>query len=218
MVLRFEVEYPETRLIPLAGRPPSRAASIEDVDFSPNPHESRFSAPVLTTGPVFTSPFARPGTAATLPSLGSESSTSAQAIGNAFQDSRRPSETSLASRALGIEEGRMHRLGQRFRRDVMPPRGLDDLLHGTSATDSAEPEHLAALRRKLEELGGDEIRRSVVDHGLEATLRAYAEDAAQLRELERANPVDFRRLRELQREAERREGMDYGGGAAGWGS
>lgn len=112
----------------------------------------------------------------------------------------------------------MHRLGQRFRRDVMPPRGLDDLLHGTSATDSAEPEHLAALRRKLEELGGDEIRRSVVDHGLEATLRAYAEDAAQLRELERANPVDFRRLRELQREAERREGMDYGGGAAGWGS
>ena len=76
----------------------------------------------------------------------------------------------------------MHRFGQKMRRDVLPPSGMDDHLHRTSIGDPIEPEHLQALRKRLEELEGDEIRDSVLSTGLEATVKRLGEEAEQDRE------------------------------------
>ncbi|KAI9665404.1 MAG: hypothetical protein M1831_001842 [Alyxoria varia] len=87
--------------------------------------------------------------------------------------SRRQSASSLAARAQAHEEGRMHRMGQQLRRDVLPPRGTDDHLHATSRDDEPEGPRLAELRRKLEELDGEEIREKVLGQGLEATVTEF---------------------------------------------
>lgn len=96
-------------------------------------------------------------------------------------NSRRTSTASLAARAQALEEGQMHKFGQKMRRDVLPPRGTDDHLHKTSSRDAAEPEHLQALRQRLEQMGGDEIRESVLDVGLEATVKKWGEYGEEMR-------------------------------------
>ena len=88
---------------------------------------------------------------------------------------RRNSASSLAARAQETEEGKIHKLGQRMRRDVLPPSGTDDHLHKTSSTDDPEAPHLAALRKRLEELGGEEIREKLMEKGLDATVRELSE-------------------------------------------
>jgi len=65
--------------------------------------------------------------------------------------SRHNSDVSLASRALNEEEGRMHRFGQKFRRDI-----LQD--HGGAKEEKEMPLHLQMLRALVEGLGGDEIK------------------------------------------------------------
>ena len=87
--------------------------------------------------------------------------------------SRRQSASTLAARAQAHEEGRMHRMGQQLRRDVLPPTGTDDHLHATSWDDEPEGPRLAELRRRLEELDGDVIREKVLGQGLEATVREF---------------------------------------------
>ncbi len=109
---------------------------------------------------------------------------------------RRASETPLDSRALAIEEGNMHRLGQRFRREILPPTGIDDQLHGTSTADPPEPEHLQEFRRRVGELEAAEIVAKVKRQGLDATIREYKEDAEALRSLERSHPEGFGRVGE----------------------
>src|SRR4051794_27038930 len=47
---------------------------------------------------------------------------------------RHNSDVSLASRALSNEEGRMHRFGQRMRREVLRPQTLDHE-HGTTGEE-----------------------------------------------------------------------------------
>ena len=121
--------------------------------------------------------------------------------------SRRPSETNLASRALAAEEARMHRLSQRLRRDLLPPRGQEDYLHGTSTSDKPEPEHLQALRAQLEELGGEELRQRIIERGLEESMQELMADAEKLRLLQATEPEKFRKFREAQLQAERRGGF-----------
>ncbi|KAL9056437.1 MAG: hypothetical protein Q9162_002918 [Coniocarpon cinnabarinum] len=105
----------------------------------------------------------------------------AEASGEVPFDSRRASVASIAARAQTQEEGQMHRFGQKIRRDVLPPRGTDDFLHKTSSRDPAEPEYLQALRKRLEQLGGDEIRESVLDVGLEATVKRWGDESEKMR-------------------------------------
>ena len=71
----------------------------------------------------------------------------------------------------------MHRFGQRLRRDILPPSGTDDYLHRTSTTDPMEAEHLQTLRKRLEDVGGEELRQSVLDMGLDATVKRWGEEA-----------------------------------------
>lgn len=88
-----------------------------------------------------------------------------------YPQERRHSTSSIASRSQIDEEGRMLRLGQQIKRDVLPPIGLDD-----EQLNKVKGPHLAALRRRLEELRGDEIREKVVQKGLEATVREFSEE------------------------------------------
>jgi hypothetical protein len=105
--------------------------------------------------------------------------------------SRTGSNTSLAAKALTSEEGRMHRLGQTFRREVLRPTQMDDELHGTSVDDPPEEPALAALRSKLENLRGDELRQKVNSDGVDAVINELKLNIEELRVLQKDDPEGF---------------------------
>ncbi len=106
---------------------------------------------------------------------------------------RHGSDVSLASRQAH-EEGVMHRLGQRVRRDILRPE-TPDHAHGTTG-DEVEPLHLQDLRRRLESLDGAEIREKVERVGPEALLEAIGATAKELALLEQQDPAGFEALKE----------------------
>ena len=110
--------------------------------------------------------------------------------------SRRSSNTSLKTRALTSEEGRMHRFGQQFRREILKPEGLD-YAHGTDET-SVDPPHLALLRAKLGEMRSEDIRQRVIDLGYEKAIEEIGASAEELAQLEKEDPEGFQKLKEAQ--------------------
>ena len=70
----------------------------------------------------------------------------------------------------------MLRFGQQFKRDMLPAMDFDESAHRTNANDMDAP-HIAALRNRLDELRGDEIRDKVLQKGLEAAVREFSEEA-----------------------------------------
>lgn len=114
--------------------------------------------------------------------------------GNA-QLNRTASSTSLVARAQAQEEGRMHRFGQTFRREVLKPVGTDDLLHGTSIHDAPEPTHNAALRARLEALGGETIRQEVNSKGADTVIRELGITRDELQTMAREDPENFEALK-----------------------
>ncbi|KAF9637768.1 hypothetical protein BFW01_g8664 [Lasiodiplodia theobromae] len=129
--------------------------------------------------------------------------------------SRHNSDVSLASRAQTLEEGRIHRLGQSVRREILRPAG--DRLHGTTRDDDdddgateeeREPEHLRMLRDQLSQLSGGELRDMVVHDGWEETVRKIGANAQELRELARERPDEFEQWKETQIAAQVNAGMD----------
>ena len=117
---------------------------------------------------------------------------------HAIKLSRTSSNTSLAAKAYTDEEGRMHRFGQGIRREVLKPTGMTDYVHGTSENDAPEPEHLAKLRKTLEEFEGKEIRERVEREGGEKVIRDLGVNAKELAMLEREDPEGFERFRGAQ--------------------
>jgi len=116
--------------------------------------------------------------------------------------SRHNSDVSLASKALSEEEGRMHRFGQRFRRDILKPES-EDHEHGTTGKEQWAP-HLQMLRGMIEELGGEEIKKKVEEGGEEAVIRELTEDASMLRQkLIDADPEGWEVFRLAQEAAQR---------------
>lgn len=76
---------------------------------------------------------------------------------------RRGSEVSLASRSLGDEEGQMHRLGHFIRKEVLRPQ-TPDHLHGVTG-DEVDGDHVRRIRKAVESMDGNEIRRKVKESG-----------------------------------------------------
>lgn len=162
MIQRFENEYPETRLntsTPFTSTNKPEAILPEDT-LSP------------TTTQILDQAFDH------------DSDTSTTALKPAL--ARPPSEHNLASRQAA-EEGRMHRFGQRVRREVLPPDTLD-YAHGTTG-EEPEPEHLRELRKRLEAWGGDEIQRRVAELGAEETIREIGATKEVLVEMEKTGQV-----------------------------
>ncbi|KAF2867673.1 hypothetical protein BDV95DRAFT_550732 [Massariosphaeria phaeospora] len=178
MVQRFEDEYPETRV---------PATDVTSTHSSiPSPSLPSSSIPTLSTS------MTEPG--------GQESD----------EDEPRPlqsrhnSDVSLASRALSLEEGRLHRLGHRVRTEVYnasrPSSSHSDQAAYVSGTMDhyGLPDHLLALREQFFTYSGAEIRDMTENLGWERAFDRIIENAEELKRLEKESPDDFARFRESQ--------------------
>ncbi|KAH0566538.1 hypothetical protein GP486_000079 [Trichoglossum hirsutum] len=113
---------------------------------------------------------------------------------------RHNSDVSLASRALSNEEGRMHRFGQRIRREVFRPETLDHH-HGTTGEEE-EAQPVKALRCQIESMKSEEIIDKVETLGAEAVIRELSTDVERLHSLAKQDPEAFEQFRAAQLMAE----------------
>jgi hypothetical protein len=142
MIKRFEDEFPETRLPSAITSPPlpdmAQASPMEIVDLPAGVGgQGSDIDPALIEAPI-----------------------SDDEDGLHPVLSRHNSDVSLASRALSQEEGRVHRFGQKFRRDILKP-DMEDHEHGTTGTEE-QPMHLQFLRAMVDGLGGEEIKNKIL--------------------------------------------------------
>ena len=157
MIQRFEDEYPETRI----GTTP-------------------FGETYQTTNSSSSHAIIPPENSLSPTLLQDDDESSTTALKPAF--ARHDSDHSLASRQAA-EEGRMHRFGQRVRREMLPP-DMMDYAHGTTG-EEAQPEHIIELRKRLEVYGGDEIQKRVEEIGIEAALKEMGATKEELLALEK---------------------------------
>lgn len=167
MIQRFENEYPETRLEPSPQHPTCLPTPL--VAFSPCPTPQLQPTVVSDQETLDPDPESETDQAIRIPPV------------------RQGSDVSLASRQAQ-EEGRMHRFGQRMRRDILRPETLD-YAHGTTGQET-EASHLQDLRRRLEAIPGAEIRDKVRALGPEALLKAIGATVEELRMLERSDNLE----------------------------
>ena len=182
MIQRFEEEYPETRIAPALPQSPRLAASITS------------SLESKTVGS----------------SEGAEASTLGTEAGgksddeDEFEDAaelrpsiggRHDSTASLASRALTLEEGRLHRLGQHLRREVVNSPST-----GTPTTSGSAPwkeeQRLKELATKIEAISGEELRDMVEAEGWEETLSKVGANFEDLRSLQQQDPEGWEQFKE----------------------
>ncbi|KAL8781960.1 MAG: hypothetical protein Q9213_005768 [Squamulea squamosa] len=161
IIQQFENKYPETRIktTPFGENIKSKHTSADTTPFTTPPEDDEAVSPTAADEDDLDS------STALKPAL-----------------TRRPSDHSLAIRQ-DAEEGRMHRFGQRVRREMLPPDTLD-YAHGTTGEEN-EPEHIRELRNKLEALDGEEIQRRVKEIGPEEVIREIGATKGELLELEK---------------------------------
>jgi hypothetical protein len=186
MIKRFEDEFPETRLPPSVSSPllPDMApASPSDSLELGGGAESHIS----DTEPVF-----------------------AEATLSDDEDHIRPvlsrhnSDVSLASRALSQEEGRMHRFGQQFRRDITKLDVEDSAAATVNIQD--KPMHLQLLKAMVEGMGGEEIKNKILTEGEETILNELSDEASGLRQqLKEQDPESWVKFVESQEAAMRNQ-------------
>ncbi|KAI9055939.1 hypothetical protein LZ554_000874 [Drepanopeziza brunnea f. sp. 'monogermtubi'] len=187
MIKRFEDEYPETRL-----QDSTTVASSP----TPDPSSPSLSIEAPTSGgdPVDADP--------SLPEITQISDDEYHAIRPNL--SRHNSDVSLASRALAQEEGRMHRFGQQFRREILKPE-TGDPDHGTVDLED-KPRHLQWLRAMVDGFGGEEIKNRILSRGDEAVLEELNNEASVLkRQLQEQDPEGWMKFVESQEKAARNQ-------------
>ncbi|KAI4222701.1 MAG: hypothetical protein L6R36_005960 [Xanthoria steineri] len=161
MIQRFENDYPETRIntTPFGENIKSKQASADASPFvAPSEGDGVLSPTALDEDDLDSSTALKPAMA------------------------RRPSDHSHATRQ-DAEEGRMHRFGQRVRREMLPPDTLD-YAHGTMGEEN-EPLHMRELRVRLEALDGDVIQKRLDEIGPEEAIKEIGATKEELLELER---------------------------------
>lgn len=195
MIQRFEDEFPEAKATDPVAVPngiPSPDPSVED--------SSMVSGSVDSNGLL------------KMTSADGYFPTDAEAKDSmAVKLSRTSSNTSLAAKAFTDEEGRMHRFGQTMRREILKPTGIEDNLHGSSKEDT-DPPHLAALRAKLDDLQGDDIRLRVENEGVDNVIREIGLNAKELLALREQDPEGFEAFRNSQLAAQINAGLIQPGG------
>jgi len=180
MIQRFEDEYPETRL------QPADSASTHSSSSVPS------TSPPSSSVPTLFSPTTEQG--------GHESDDNDDEPRTLR--SRHNSDVSFASRALSLEEGRLHRLGHRVRTELLNPSRptsshSDANLSGT-LDDHNLPEHLIALRAQFANYSGSELRAMTEGVGWEAAFDHIIDNAEQLKKLEKENPEEFWHFKQSQ--------------------
>lgn len=189
MIQRFEEEYPDTRLT---------------ADGSANEPATSFTSP-FETNPASSSTSA---TAERAEFINPPDEADDDVLKPAM--SRHNSDASLASRALTLEEGRLHRLGQHLRREVVdlapptanssssPVAGNED---GRSPTPAAGQQRLEQLKERLESTPGDELGPLVEELGWKAVLEKVGANLEDLRTLQEQDPEAWEQFRDSQLKA-----------------
>jgi len=201
MIMRFEEEFPETRQEPGS---PKQLAAVESPVGSVGSVGSVEPTPFF--GTLDDDPIARLTADAALPSDEDESGSNLMRP----RSSRHNSDVNLASRALSLEEGRIHRLGQGIRRDIMnAPSPADS--HGTSTpTVSGAPvavppqqtdPHLQDLARKLENISGPELNTILDSGGWTEVMTKVGANMEELRQLQELDPTGWEQFKESQMKA-----------------
>jgi hypothetical protein len=188
MIKRFEDEFPETRLPSTITSPPlpdTTRSTPEETDQDP-----------LSTSLTSTS-FDTERTLVEAPLSEDEG-------GLRPMLSRHNSDVSLASRALSQEEGRMHRFGQQFRRDILKPD-----LEQRELSKNEKPIHLQLLRAMVEELGGEELKNKLLVGGEELLMKEVSDEASYLRQqLKEMDPEGWEKFAESQEKAIRNQRLE----------
>lgn len=122
--------------------------------------------------------------------------------------SRHNSDVSIASKALSQEEGRMHRFGQKFRRDII---NAPEEKAGNGDND----EHIRFLRAMVDDVGGEELQKQLQDGGHERVLQELNNEASTLRrQLIDSDPEGWKKFVESQEAAQRNQAA-HGGANSG---
>ncbi len=185
MIQRFEDEYPETRL---PGPTTFEAAG------SHSNRGSRASSPVSSLVSADQG-LSDAVTDITIPRDEEDPDADADADANDVRRAkwtRHASDVSLASRALALEEGRVHRIGQQVKRDILAPE----------AEDPAPGTPDEALRNKLDALSGEEIRDRVVSGQWEATIREMGANVSDMKWNERDDMGSSAAEKQAEKQAE----------------
>lgn len=177
MIQRFEDEYPETRLQP--------ADDISVHSSVPSTSPPASSVPTLST------------------SITEHNGPESDDDEPKALRSRHNSDVSLASRALSLEEGRLHRLGHRVRTELInPSRPGSSSSHQADMSGTHDgynlPDHLLALREQYLNYSGEKLRDMTEKVGWEKAFDHIVDNAEQLKRLEIENPEEFRLFRETQ--------------------
>lgn len=180
MIQRFEEEYPDSRLAP-GGLTAEPAASMT----------SSFQS-------TFSSPFATGERAELVNVPGDVDDGEDDAIKPPM--SRHNSDASLASRALTLEEGRLHRLGQHLRREIVDstpttvtPPSADGI---TTPAPTAGQQRLEILKERLESTPGNELGPLVEQIGWKAVLEKVGANLDDLRTLQEQDPEGWEQFRD----------------------
>jgi hypothetical protein len=111
--------------------------------------------------------------------------------------SRHNSDVSIASKALSQEEGRMHRFGQKFRREIINAPEAE-----TGNEDNEE--HIRFLKAMIDGIGGEELQLQVQEGGHEKVLQELNNEASALRnQLIDSDPEGWKKFVESQDAAEK---------------
>ncbi|KAF7874071.1 hypothetical protein EAF04_002743 [Stromatinia cepivora] len=185
MIKRFEDEFPETRLSP--SQPDTERTTTMD-DAYPTQTDYQGSDVEPEPIPAENQPSDEEGghdEGGIRPTL-----------------SRHNSDVSLASKALSQEEGRMHRFGQKIRRNILKPEGEGNL-HGTTGLE-IQPAHLQFLRSMAEDLQGEDIRNKLETLGPDAVIAELNNEASILRQrLIENDPEGWQKFKESQEAMQR---------------
>jgi hypothetical protein len=114
--------------------------------------------------------------------------------------SRHNSDVSLASRALAIEEGHLHRLGMRMRRSVVdsPVATAED---ESTAWKAQEEARLESVKERIESISGPELKVLVENDGWDLVLEKLGANLNDLRSLQEQDPAAWEEFKEAQLKA-----------------
>lgn len=123
----------------------------------------------------------------------------------AIRLSRRGSNTSLHSRALTSEEGRLHRISQNIRRDFLNPSLIAPEDGGAVSGDDS---HINAIREKLENLKDDEKMGTHVESvGADKAFHELGSTVEELWIIQQQDSDAFERWKESQIAAQINAGL-----------
>lgn len=188
MIARFEEEFPETRIPPL--NTASENSSLTD-------------ASAILASSVNTQ-----NTDANTNVSDEEDMDEADESSMRPTVSRHNSDVNLASRALGLEEGRLHRIGQHMRREVIDsPRstngGADWAPWRNPDQSQEESDRLRKFGERIESISGVELKQVVDEQGWDGLLKKVGGTYEDLRTLQEQDPEAWESFKDAQEKARR---------------